>query len=238
MKKFAFLSLLFLVLISCKNNQDNKEETKEIKDGPKSFVVLESIDAARYVYILGDQDGTKKWFALTSRQVNEGDVFYYDNPLIMNDFYSKELERPFDEVLFISRVSKNSMDLIPTSTQNAPMSTKSTGKAVTAQLELKMDLPENAISIGQLYEQKDSYKSKKIKVHGQVVKFSPQIMNTNWIHIQDGTDFQGKFDLTITSNEIVKLGDIITFEGIVDVNKDFGHGYFYELIVEKAETIK
>lgn len=238
MKKIAFISLLFLVLISCKNNQNNTEEATEIKDGPESFVVLESINAARYVYILGDQDGTKKWFALTARQVNEGDVFYFDNPLIMKDFYSKELERPFDEVLFISRVSKNSMDLVQTKTQNATMPTKSTGKAVTEQLELKIDLPENALSISQLYEQKDSYKSQKVKVQGQVVKFSPQIMNTNWIHIQDGTEFQGKFDLTITSNETVKLGDIITFEGIVDVNKDFGHGYFYELIVEKAEIIK
>ncbi|MDA3906351.1 MAG: hypothetical protein PF484_09775 [Bacteroidales bacterium] len=238
MKKIAFLSLLLIILISCKNNQNTAEESTKTKDGPESFVVLEHMEAAGYVYILGDQGGAKRWFALTSRQVIEGEVFYYEDPLIMKDYFSKELERPFDEVLFLSRVSKNPQDLAPPSIDNTMSAKKSIGKITTEQHKINIDLPENAISIGELYEQMETFNSQKVKVRGKVVKFSPEIMQTNWIHIQDGTSFQDKFDLTITSNEIVKEGDIITFEGIVSVNKDFGYGYFYELILEQAETIK
>ncbi|MGD9928415.1 MAG: hypothetical protein AB7U05_00235 [Mangrovibacterium sp.] len=41
-------------------------------------------------------------------------------------------------------------------------------------------------------------------------------------------------DLTFTTNEMVELDELVTFEGTVAVDKDFGAGYFYELIVEGA----
>jgi hypothetical protein len=63
-------------------------------------------------------------------------------------------------------------------------------------------------------------------------------MNVNWFHIQDGSDFNGEFDLTVTSTEEVKIGDIITLQGKVTLNKDFGAGYFYNIIVENATLIK
>ena len=71
-------------------------------------------------------------------------------------------------------------------------------------------------------------------VRGQVVKVNEGIMSLNWIHLQDGTDDAGNFDLTITTLETAKVGDIVTFEGTVILNKDFGAGYSYELILEEG----
>ena len=62
-------------------------------------------------------------------------------------------------------------------------------------------------------------------------------MNRNWVHIQDGTDNNGDFDLLITSDETVKVGDIIVAEGTLAIDKDFGAGYFYTVVIEEAKII-
>jgi hypothetical protein len=60
-------------------------------------------------------------------------------------------------------------------------------------------------------------------------------MNRNWIHIQDGTGTGETADLTITSDQPAKVGDTIIIEGTVATDKDFGAGYFYEVIIENAK---
>ena len=52
-----------------------------------------------------------------------------------------------------------------------------------------------------------------VKVRGQVVKFTPNIMGTNWVHIQDGTGSGETADLTVTTSAIVAAGDIVVVEG-------------------------
>ena len=74
-----------------------------------------------------------------------------------------------------------------------------------------------------------------MKIKGQVTKFSPNIMGKNWVHIQDGTNDSGNYDLTVTTNDVVKVGDVVTFEGTIVLKKDFGAGYFYEVIMEDAK---
>ena len=63
-------------------------------------------------------------------------------------------------------------------------------------------------------------------------------MKKNWIHLQDGTENAGKFDLTVTSDGKAVVGDIITVEGKLAINKDFGYGYSYEVLVEDAVITK
>jgi len=60
-------------------------------------------------------------------------------------------------------------------------------------------------------------------------------MKTNWIHIQDGTSYNGLYDLTITTNSTVKVGDQIVVSGALTLNKDFGYGYKYEVLIENAD---
>ena len=63
-------------------------------------------------------------------------------------------------------------------------------------------------------------------------------MNRNWIHIQDGTGKENDYDLVITSGEKVQVGDIIVAEGKLTVDKDFGAGYFFSVIIEDARIEK
>jgi hypothetical protein len=63
-------------------------------------------------------------------------------------------------------------------------------------------------------------------------------MNTNWIHIQDGTTSGEDFDLAVASNINTKIGDIITVQGKIILDKDFGSGYFYKVLLENAVEVK
>jgi hypothetical protein len=60
-------------------------------------------------------------------------------------------------------------------------------------------------------------------------------MDRNWVHLQDGTSDSGSFDLTVTTEEEVNVGDVLTFEGKIKLDKDFGAGYSYEVIMEQAK---
>ncbi len=66
------------------------------------------------------------------------------------------------------------------------------------------------------------------------MKFVPDIMRTNWMHIQDGT----AGDLTVTTDGSFAKGDQVMVEGVLSINKDFGAGYKYPAIIEKAKVTK
>ena len=76
----------------------------------------------------------------------------------------------------------------------------------------------------------------KKSIRAKVAKFSPEIMGTNWLHLQDGTGAAGTNDLTITSAATAKVGDTVLVKGVVTTNKDFGFGYKYDVIIEKADV--
>jgi hypothetical protein len=62
-------------------------------------------------------------------------------------------------------------------------------------------------------------------------------MGKNWVHIQDGTQSGQDYDLTITTTENVNVNDEVTFKGKITLDKDFGAGYFYDVIMEEAELV-
>jgi hypothetical protein len=59
-------------------------------------------------------------------------------------------------------------------------------------------------------------------------------MGVNFMHLQDGTKGNGQFDITVTSNDRFIVGNIVTIKGTVVLNKDFGAGYSYDVLIEKA----
>jgi hypothetical protein len=98
----------------------------------------------------------------------------------------------------------------------------------------------DARTIEELFVQKGALKEKSVTVRGQVVKFSPGIMSRNWLHLRDGTGSAEKQnnDVTVTTQDDVKLGEVVTLKGTVRLDKDFGAGYAYPLIVEDAKLVK
>jgi len=93
---------------------------------------------------------------------------------------------------------------------------------------------EAAKTIEAVYKDKAKLDGKQVTVKGKVVKVNNGIMGRNFLHIQDGTGGKDSNDLSVTSTQTAKVGDAVTISGKVTLNKDFGAGYTYPLIVEEA----
>lgn len=108
---------------------------------------------------------------------------------------------------------------------------------IVKKMDIKLEPCDGCTSISSLLSNKQSFSGKVIRVKGQVTKFNPEIMGKNWVHIQDGSEFQGGFDLTITTDKKVSLGDTVTFVGKIVLDKDFGYGYFYNVLMEEGKPV-
>lgn len=233
MKILSVLIIGALALYSCNNattavkTAENNMEVSTVD--AHAVTVLEVIQTTAYTYLKVDENGLENWIAVTKIEANIGDKFYYSGGDEMKNFESKELNRVFSSVYFVQNISK-------TQNQGESTATKSESKVATMEKveAIEIDPVEGGISIGDLYKNKEDYVGKSVIIKAKVTKVNKNIMDRNWIHLQDGTADGGNFDLTITTNQIANVGDIITIEGIVTLNKDFGAGYFYELILENA----
>jgi hypothetical protein len=108
---------------------------------------------------------------------------------------------------------------------------------VTEKLNIVIEPCKDCITISNLLNNKKSFTGKIIRVKGRVTKFNPEIMGKNWVHIQDGSEFNGGFDLTITTDQRVSIGDTLIFEGKIALDKDFGYGYFYNVLMELGKPV-
>jgi hypothetical protein len=164
--------------------------------------------------------------------VKVGETYYFDKALQMNNFYSKELDKTFDVIYFINEINSK----IEPGTIIARPEAHS-GKIQSSQKEIKIVKTEGELTIADLFKNRLKYAGTKVRIKGLVGKVNKAVMGKNWIHLQDGTNFSGNFDLTITSQDMANTDEIATFEGLISLNKNFGSGYFYELIMEDAIKI-
>ena len=76
--------------------------------------------------------------------------------------------------------------------------------------------------------------------YGKVVKFLPGIMGKNWLHLRDGSGARanGDDDITVTTGDSAAVGDVVLVRGTVRIDKDFGAGYRYAVMVEEAKVSK
>ncbi len=92
-------------------------------------------------------------------------------------------------------------------------------------------------TVAEIFAGKSKLGGQSVKVRGKVVKFNAMIMGKNWLHLQDGTGSPGSNDLVVTTSTDVKVGDTVLVTGKVTLNKDFGSGYSYVVIIEDAKVV-
>ncbi len=91
-----------------------------------------------------------------------------------------------------------------------------------------------AKTVEALNVEKAQLKGKQVAFKGKVVKVNNNVMKKNFLHIQDGTGKDGTNDITVTSTQTAKEGDVVSIVGKVTLDRDFGAGYLYPLIIEDA----
>jgi hypothetical protein len=93
-------------------------------------------------------------------------------------------------------------------------------------------------TVAEVYADKDALTGTKVTVRGKVVKSNSGIMGKDWLHVRDGSGADGTNDLTVTTNSkpLPVVGDTVLVTGTVVLNKDFGMGYQYPVMLEGAEV--
>ena len=186
--------------------------------------VVDVIHGGGYTYLQIDDTKKQYWVAVEGTKVEKGSEVRFTEELRAKDFESKALNRKFDEVVFGSNLQYRT---------NVPE--KGNLSLITEQVKESPYKQKDTISVKEAWEKRVSLKDKTIAIRGKVVKASPNIIGRNWIHIQDGTGEGSEVGrIVFTSKELPKVGDVVTASGIVNVDKDFGSGYSYKIIVENA----
>ena len=222
----TFALLLVLIITSCKDSNQytpiKKSSIEENHYKTHKVVVKEVEEAGVYTYVKVLENEKEYWIAIARTPLELGQTYYFDGGTKMVNFKSKELDKIFDEIVFVDALRGHEMKS-PDMKASIPV----------------IEQPEGGTAIKEILEDASSFKDKEITVKGKVVKVNRNILDRNWIHLRDGTKYENKSNLTFTTNDsIITVGDVLTIKGTVTLNKDFGHGYVYPILVEEAEVIK
>lgn len=92
-------------------------------------------------------------------------------------------------------------------------------------------------TVAALHQDKTALGGKLVRVEGKVVKVNNGIMGRNFVHLQDGTGDENSNRLIVTSKQTAAVGDQVVATGRVVLDRDFGSGYMYPLLVEDTEIV-
>ncbi len=231
MKSIFKIVMVLAILTSCKKQSTEYAPVKTNQPVTHNVKVKEVKQTGDYTYLYVEESGKDYWMAINSTDLKPGDDFSYSNAVLMTNFESKDLDRVFDEIYFADTRADQPV-------QSSDSETKKSRLSKEEQEKISVEKAKGGISIAELYENKESYKDKTVIVKGKIVKINQEIMDRNWVHLKDGSSFDGKSDLTFTTQENLSVGDVVTMRGKVTLDKDFGAGYIYPLIVEEASSMK
>lgn len=233
MRHFILSLFIATIAISCQTgNTQQNSNTEQLPLGTHKGEVSEVIQTDSYTYLLVKESQGDNWIAIPKATVEKGQTIYYDEGLEMNNFESKSLGRVFETVYFVKDIRDQAVKPI-----NEAIQEKLNKKSAVSKTDISVEQPQGAQSIAEVYKNKAKYANQQINVRGQIVKVNNAILGTNWVHIQDGTNYNGEFDLTVTTNEQYQIGDAVTFMGTISLDKDFGAGYKYDIIMENAVKV-
>jgi len=250
--RYFVLLLALFALTACQSN--GKSETPAAGDSAASNAatpvvaqdafegeVVETMNAGGYTYVHVDTGSEQIWAAGPEQEMPIGTVVAISKAMPMEGFHSPALERDFDLVYFVNEwgaagsaasgmpAGHGSMAGMP-SGHPAP----DAGSAAAVTDFSGIDPADQTVVA--IYTQKADLAGQPVKVRGKVVKALSGIMGTNWLHIQDGTGAEGTRDLTVTSETLAPVGSTVVVEGQLTVDKDFGAGYSYPVIIENAKV--
>jgi len=231
--KFFSILLLFIFFV-CQKTEEKKTDNTMPVSGHK-VKVLEVLQASSYTYLKVRENDTEYWAAIAkSTSIMEDNIIYYDRALEMKNFKSEDLDRTFETILFIEKISDKPLASPHGMSAQSPMQKKPVEKDPS----ISVKPVAGGVSIAELFANSNSYSGKLIKIRGRVIKVNSAIMGKNWVHLQDGSEYNGQFDLTITTRAKVNIGDVVVFEGMIGLSRDFGFGYAYDVLMEEARLLE
>lgn len=229
MKKMLFMlaALMLITLTSC----EKETEKQPLPPDYRQVTVVDVLPVTDYTYLEVEENDIQYWIAVPKMEVEKGATLYFSKSMEMKNFKSSSIDKTFETILFVEDIST----ALPNSEKGVMPQGMQHPQITPGQKDvISVEPLKDGKTVEQVFAQSKNLAGKTVKVRGKVMKFNAGILDRNWIHIQDGTGTKDDFDLLVTSTDIVDFGDIVVIEGVVAVNKEFGAGYTYAVLVENA----
>ena len=227
------------------SNQDEQAGSQALAQEPHVGKVAETMNSGGYTYILLQTKTKMSWVAIAETKVELGQEVVLAPGMEMVDFHSKSLDRTFDSIIFSEGLitqggaaSGQGSAHGSESAQEKTLGSKGAKPAAKENIKSEKATGENSYTVAELFEKRKELDNQDIVLKGEVVKVTAQIMNKNWLHIQDGTGSaqDGTNDMVVTTMDLPSVGDTVTIKGVLFSDKDFGSGYRYDAIVEFGQV--
>jgi hypothetical protein len=198
--------------------------------------VLEVREVESYTYLrLETRDG-ETWAAVNKSAVTKGSEVTIQNVMVMHNFESKTLKKTFKTIIF------GTLGAAGAGAAGDDVAAAHAGldrPADIGDFHVPKATGANARTVAEINAKRTELKDQPVLIRGKVVKYNPEIMGKNWIHLRDGSGTAAGMtnDILVTTQDQAKVGDIVTAKGVVRADKDFGAGYAYKVLIEDA-TLK
>lgn len=171
-------------------------------------VVKEVLQDGKYSFVRVSGDEVDRWLITASVEVVEGDHINYKEGLVKRGYKSTSLDRVFEEVTLVSSFS------VAQTNAGANHGVLTTSEFLSQASELE----------GQI-----------VRVKGVVAKVNANIMNRHWVHLSESLN--GTTDVVVTTQTILPVGHEVVYEGEVVLDKDFGAGYVFKILIENGVAL-
>ena len=215
-------------------NKNNKNEQQTASNNI-SGKVTEVIDTSGYTYAEVDTGKEKVWAAGPVTSLKVGDKIAFPTKMPMHNFHSKSMNRDFSTIYFVDNFITNNKESTASKNKEIASPHGQTKQKPLAEPVKGINKIEGGNTIAEIYTNKDKLDGKTLHVRGKVTKVTTGILGKNWLHIMDSSTTN---DLTVTTTGTAAIGDVVVIEGKAGLNKDYGYGYVYSVIVEDAKVTK
>jgi hypothetical protein len=214
--------------------------------------VLEQIDVAKYSYLrLATAGGSDTWTAVPVTTLRVGQTVVVSNAEQMTNFSSTALKRTFDVIYFGVLDSPGGAEALIVPGLGAPVQTDQPhpdkmmphpgpGSDVDAVPVAKSERAAGPLgrTVAELNALDQTAAGSKARVRGTIVKLTTGVMGRTFLHLRDASGTAPLTnDLTATTTEELSVGTEVLLEGSIEVDKDFGSGYRYRVLLADARRL-
>ena len=229
----GFVVALTLGFGSPRASETAPQETAVEESEFLSGKVLEVKDVENYTYLrLQTRDG-EIWAAIPKTVVQVDAQVTIKNPSPMDGFESPSLHRTFDRIVFGTLADADSLSAAH---GMAAMHTSMGQQPGVAEVDVPKATGPDARTVAEVAEKTTDLNEHAVTIRGQVVKFTPNVLGKNWLHLRDGSGSaaKGSDDILVVTQDEAKVGEVVLVTGIVRTDRDLGSGYSYRVLIEEA----
>jgi hypothetical protein len=195
-------------------------------------VIEEVIQVPNYTYLRLKTAAGDEWAAVNSTtEAVKGQPAVVAQASLMTGFASSTLKRTFDRIWFGQLQGASAggpppaMGGMPPPAMGGMMKSAGAGATAGAIAALEKAQGPLGLRVSDVYAERAALNGRTVRVKGKVSKLTA-VQGLNYLHLKDGsgTAAAADDDLVVVTKATVKAEDVVTLEGTVAVDKDYGAG--------------